>query len=175
MKHHSQAQSDHAHPVSPQQPAQPASEADTKPVGEQPDEEPVIQGKPPEADCELHMPSVEQQPDQAQAMPAEQQPDQAHESASAGQRPDQATASASAKQQPALPLKTQAVTSGQMFAALANVSNFADMYPNSQTQPAKQLPAHAPLSALPEETPLEDHTAAEPQVSQCQPCVKRKL
>ena len=179
VKHHSQAQSDHAHPVSPQQPAKPVSEADTKPVGEQPDEESEIQrkpaGKPPEEDTESHMPSAEQQPDRAQAMPAEQQPDQAHASASAGQQPDQEIVSASAKQQPALALETQAVTSGQMYAALANVGNFADMYPNSQTQPAKQVPAHASLSALPKETTPEDDNAAEPQVSRYQSCVKRKL
>jgi len=157
VKHHSQAQSDHAHPVSPQQPAKPVSEADTKPVVEQPDEEPEIRGKPaekpPKENSELQTPS------------AKQQPDQAHASASAGQQPDQATASASAKQQPDLALETQAVTSGQMVAALADVGNFADMYPNSQTQPAKQVPAHAPLSALPEETTPEDKNAAEPQVS----------
>ena len=163
--------------MSPQQPAKPVSEADTKPVVEQPDEDSEIQGKPaekpPNEDSESHAPSAEQQPDQAQTIPAEWQPDQTRALASARQQPDQATASA--QQQPALALETQAVTSGQMFAALANVGDFADMYPNSQTQPAKQVPAYAPLSALPEETPLEDHTAAEPQVSQCQPCVKRKL
>ena len=61
-----------------------------------------------------------------------------------------------AEQRPSLPLETQAVTSGQMSDALANIGDLAAMYPDSQAQPA-----------APEQGTAPGYGPAEPQVSCC--------
>ena len=104
------------------------------------------------------------------AAPAEQQPDVAHE-----QQPDidpAGEAAAAQQQQPGLPPETQGVTSNQMFAALANVGNLADIYPDSQVEPARQVQAHVPPLPLPEEAPVQDMSPEQPQVRSHTPLLK---
>lgn len=82
------------------------------------------------------------------------------------QQPTEAAPEVDQQQQPRMAPETQAVSSGQMFAALANVGNFADMYPDSQAQaqPAEQVLAPAPMPAVPEEAPAEEDRPAAPEV-----------
>ena len=78
---------------------------------------------------------------------------------SAEQQPDVATAAQHApaeQQQPALPPETQVVTGGQMSAALANVGDLASMYPDSQVEPAKQVPVHELPPVQPEGAPEKE-------------------
>lgn len=73
------------------------------------------------------------------------------------------------QQQPGLPPETQGVTSGQMFAALANVGNLADIYPDSQTEPARQEPALEPHTVLPEQASADNQSPGHAQVRQQAP------
>ena len=102
---------------------------------------------------------------QAHAAPAGQQPDVATK-----QRPSLVPAAEAilAKQQqpqPRMLPETQGVTDGQILAALANVRNFADMYPGSQAEPVGQVPAHGP-TMLPEQAPGKLGNPGQPQVRQ---------
>ena len=75
------------------------------------------------------------------------------------QQPDVATAAQhvpAEQQQPALPPETQVVTGGQMSAALANVGDLASMYPDSQVEPAKQVPVHELPPVQPEGAPEKE-------------------
>ena len=111
--------------------------------------------------------AIKQQPDVVPAAQtaaaAEQQPDVAHK-----QQPDVDPGNENApaeQRQPKLLPETQGVTSGQMFAALANVGNLADIYPDSQAEPARQLPAHEPPAVPPEEAAApQDKSPDPPQV-----------
>lgn len=122
-----------------------------------------------QAQPEALPPSPEQQPDlapppQAHAAPMEQQLDVATK-----QQPDLVPAAQDAPvepHQPGVPPETQGVTSGQMFAALANVGNLADMYPDSQAELARQAPACEADLVLPTKPPVKDKTQGEPQVRQ---------
>ena len=141
---------------------------------------------PPQADAApVHTPpdvASEQQPNLVpaaqDAAPAEQQPNlvsAAQDAAPAEQQPDIDPAGKSAaaqQQQPNLPPETQGVASNQMFAALANVGNLADIYPDSQVEPARQVQAHVPPPPLPEEAPLQDRGPEQPQVSSHTPLPK---
>ena len=122
--------------------------------------------------------ATEQQPYLASAAqtatPAEQQPNVAHEQQPNVDPAGEPAAPQQQQQQPKLPPETQGVTSGQMFAALANVGNLAGIYPDSQVEPARQVPAHEPQSTPPEETPVKDKSPEQPQVG-CHPHLLQQL